>query len=380
MPKKSVLIITPSFRPNVGGAETYANELCEYLRHNNYYVYVLTFQPITSKAKGEKLEKLENMEIRRYWWLGHNLFHKLEKYPFLIFLYLSPYLFIRCFFWLLTNHKKIDVIDAQGLNSALVARVLKLIFKKRVIGSIMSLYDFVPDSSVANKVAWILNGLDHVIVESEASQKEINSIGVPIDKITPYVEWVDLDKFKPLNKKETKIRLNLPAKFTILFVARAIEIKGSDLLLDVAKKMESEDIFFVFISRDGPMVDILREAQKTMNNVVFIEGVDYGKLPEYYAAADVFVIPSKYSENAARTVVEAIACGTPVIGTNLGALPSLIDDTVGILVEPNVNSLETAVRKLYFDQEKIDQLTANTRPYALKNFSPQNVNVILNNY
>lgn len=378
---KKILIITPFFRPNVGGAETYINELCNYLRTHNYYIYVLTYQPLTnSKTKGEKYERIKNMEVRRYWWIGYNLFHRLEKYPFLIFLYITPYLLLRCSLWMLKNYKNVDLIDAQGLNSAFIAKILKRLFKKRVVISIMSIYDFIPGSKLARRVARLLNCADKIIAESEQSKKELVSIEVPPHKITPYVEWVDLKKFRPRDKETWKEKLKLPRIFTVLFVARAIRIKGADLLLEVAKRMRNEKIIFVFISRDGPMVKILKRAQMRMKNIIFIEGVKYDLLPYYYAAADVFVIPSKYSENAARTIVEAIASGTPVIGSNIGAIPSLINGTVGILVKPEIQELEEAIRRLWNNKRILKKLTANCRPYALQKFSPKNAEVILNCY
>jgi len=91
--RKGILFITPFFRPSVGGAETYIDELCEYLRNKEYRVYVLTYQPIyVSQNKGANIEKLGNLEIKRYWWIGHDLFHRLETYPLLRFLYITPYL------------------------------------------------------------------------------------------------------------------------------------------------------------------------------------------------------------------------------------------------------------------------------------------------
>jgi glycosyltransferase involved in cell wall biosynthesis len=116
---RKVLIVTPFFLPNIGGAETYVFELTEYLRTHGCEVNVLTYQPVTTPgARGARLEKRENITIRRYQWIGFNLFNKLEKYPFINFLYLTPYLLLRSFIWMLFNHKKVEVIDAQGFNSA----------------------------------------------------------------------------------------------------------------------------------------------------------------------------------------------------------------------------------------------------------------------
>ena len=80
---KGILIITPAFRPNIGGVESYLDDLCDYLVKREHRVYVIAYQPITTKAKGLNFEKDRTLEIIRMPWFGHNLFHKLEKYPFL---------------------------------------------------------------------------------------------------------------------------------------------------------------------------------------------------------------------------------------------------------------------------------------------------------
>ena len=111
----NVLLITPFFLPNIGGAETYAFELVEYLRSHSCFVNVLTYQPITTpNVRGERVEKRNNLVVHRFQWIGFNLFGKLEKYPFVNFLYLTPYLLVRSFLWMLFNSKKVDVIDEIG--------------------------------------------------------------------------------------------------------------------------------------------------------------------------------------------------------------------------------------------------------------------------
>src|SRR3989339_381915 len=130
-PRKRILVIAPFFRPSLGGAETYINELCEFFRKNDFFVNVFTYQPvIVSGTRGEKLEKLENMEVRRLSWIGHDIFHKFQKYPAIIFTYLVPYLFLHCFFWMLKNHKEVDIIDAEGINAAFIAKILGKVFNK----------------------------------------------------------------------------------------------------------------------------------------------------------------------------------------------------------------------------------------------------------
>jgi glycosyltransferase involved in cell wall biosynthesis len=377
----NVLVITPFFLPNIGGAETYAFELVDYLRLHGCFVNVLTYQPITTPgARGARLEKKDNLVIRRFQWIGFNLFGKLEKYPFVNFLYLTPYLFIRSFLWMLLNSKKVEVIDAQGFNSACIAIILKKIFKKKAVISVMSLYDFKSGSVLSRLVNIVISGMDHVITESEKSREELISIGVSPEKITPYVEWLNLEVFKPYNKIEMKNKLGLPKQFTVLFVGRAIAIKGIDLVLESAKRLQDEKIKFLIISNAGPMMDELAAAASKSNNIVFIPGVPYSKLPEYESAADIAVIPSRYSENSAITVLTAVSCGTPVIASRVGAIPNLITEEVGILVEPTVDNFSTAILNLAEDETKYNRLQSNCEGYAKKHFSIDNATTIYKVY
>lgn len=378
---KNVLLITPFFLPNIGGAETYAYELTEYLRKNGYFVNVLTYQPITTaKARGKYIEKKENITIRRFQWIGFNLFNKLEKKPFINFLYLTPYLLIRSFIWMLFNHKKVDVIDAQGFNSAFVAVVLKKIFNKKAVVSVMSLYDFDPKSRISKLVKWIISNLDHVIVESEVSKRELVSIGVPGEKVKPYIEWLDLEMFKPYDKTEMKKEFGWPDKFTVIFVGRALEIKGIDLIIDAAKRLNNKPIQFVFIANSGPLMEELEKISKEYENIIFIPGVLYSELPKYESGADLAVVPSKYSENSAITVLTAICCGTPVVASNMGAIPDLVTDEVSLVVKPTSKEFEEAILKCYNDRELYKRLQSNCRFYAEKNFGVNNASTISNVY
>lgn len=376
-----VLLVTPFFLPNIGGAETYASELTEYLRTHNCQVNVLTYQPMTTTGvRGLALEKRENITIRRYQWIGLNLFHILEKYPLVNFLYLTPYLLIRSIFWMMRHGREVSVIDGQGFNSAVIALILKKLFRKKAVVTVLSLYDFVPRSRIAKLVKWIILRLDAVIVESEASKAELVAIGVPQEKMTVYTEWVDLEKFRPYDKVVKKKELGFVEKFTVLFVGRAIPIKGADIMIEVAKKLSVLPIQFVFISNAGPMMEILRQTAEVMPNISFIPGVPYHRLAEYESAADLAVVPSRYSENAAITVVTAISCGTPVVASNRGAIPSLMAPEVGIVAPPEVADFAQAIKKIFEDTAYYQSLQQACRPYAEAHFSINNAATIADTY
>ena len=92
--KPGILILSPFFSPNIGGPESHLDDLVSALDKGEYKVFVQTYSPITTRnVVWEPREKKgDSIEITRYRWVGKNLFHKLENYPFLDFLYLTPYL------------------------------------------------------------------------------------------------------------------------------------------------------------------------------------------------------------------------------------------------------------------------------------------------
>ena len=376
---RRILFITPFCRPSVGGAETYLSEITDYLRSHHYHITILTYQPITSNIRGEPLEERKNLTIHRYSWIGFNLFHKFGPYPVLNFLYLTPYLFIRSLLFLLFHAREVDAIDAHGLSASFCARFLKVIFRKRTVATTLALYNLTQRPLFAKVVSSILRPLDKILAESEESKKELVAIGIPSEKIAIFSEWVDIDRFRPRDKSECKVQFGWQGKFIVLFVGRAIPIKGADTLIEVARKT-GRPIHFVFVSTAGPQVTLLQRASREMENVIFVGNVDYQELHLYYNAADLFVIPSRYEEAVARVMPEAIASGTPVIGSKRGAIPGVLDPSVSIVCEPDVEELQRNIEYLFDHPRALQQLTGNCRDFAVRHFSSDNARVIADSY
>ena len=234
--EKGILILTFCFSPNIGGVETHLQDLLNYLKtKNKFKIYVLTYQPITTKARGKYFERYDNISIIRLPWIGFNLFHKLEPYPIFEFLYITPWLFLWTIIFLLFKGKYIDIIHSQGFNAAFIARLQKKIYNKRFIVSTHAVYEMNPSSFMAKMVKWTLVGADKILALSEASRKELIKVGLDPLKINTFTYWLDQDVFKPMEKMEAKTIIGLQNKFIVLFVGRFIKVKGIDLLLDVAK-------------------------------------------------------------------------------------------------------------------------------------------------
>lgn len=380
MPQKSVLILTPFFSPNVGGVETHLDNLCEYLRTHDYRVYVVTYQPLTTKAKGLKIEKKENLEIHRIWWPGFNLFHRLEPYPMLEFLYLTPRLFISLLLFLLKNKEKIDVIHAQGFNASFIVKVLSKVFNKKFIASTHAIYELAPQSLMTKVIKWALSSAHKILALSQPSKRELIRIGLTESTIGVYRYWVDQNLFRPFDKAKAKKKLNWEGRFVVLFVGRFIRIKGAYTLLEIAKEV-SEDIYFAFIG-DGPLREEIRKVSNRIPNVIFIGRVENQNLPIYYNAADILCVPSQYEEGFGRVILEALSCGTPVLASNKGGIPEALGDRVGICIEPTARNIRRAIENLYTvsGRLRLRQLQSYCREYALANFSEKNAELIVGSY
>ena len=374
---KRILHITPFFSPNIGGVESHLDDLCNYLQKRGHFQYVLTFNPLTTNVKAPQFEKSNNMEVYRFRWPGNNLFHKLEPYPFLEFLYLSPYLFLRSIIFMLFKHRKIDVLHAHGLNSAFVVKLLKKLFKKKAIMSTYAIYNLDPDSFFSRGVAWTLSTFDEIQALANPSKDELLKIGIKKEKIRIYYLWVDPDDFKPIEKKAAKEKLGYSGKFLVLFVGRLIPIKGPRNIMEVAKSLPG--IHFVFIG-DGPLAEELRNEAEEFSNIEFIGRVERDILKKFYNAADIFVLPSCYEEAFGKVAIEAFFSGTPVIGSKRGAIPDVIARDVGRVIEPTIENFRNEIEYLYNNIEQLAMITRNCRNYAMDHFTQRNAKVIEEGY
>lgn len=366
---KKVLVLSPFFSPNIGGVETHLDNLCEYLRTHDFYVYVLTYQPLTTKLNGPSFEKKKNLEIRRVSWFGQNLFHRLEPYPWWEFLYLFPRLFVAALSFMIFNHQKIDTIHAHGLIAATIARLITLFYPKTKVLSIHAIYQFKKRKLMVRAVRWILSGFDTILPLARASKEDLLAVGIPKEKIKIYNQWVDQKLFRPRNKNQCRCRLHIKGDFFVLFVGRLIEKKGVEVLAQVANDLPK--IQFIFVG-DGPMYQRLKKKERRIGNINMVGRKLQEETALYYGAADVVVIPSQYEEGFARVVLEAFSSGRPVIVSNKGCLPEMISLEVGILVSPTQENLKRGILSLYNNPRRLKNLTENSRPYAEEHFSQKN--------
>lgn len=142
---------------------------------------------------------------------------------------------------------------------------------------------------------------------------------------------VNFDRFQPLDKKIARNRLGLGMQDSIvLYVGRHTPVKGLDLLLNAVGHLAGvPHVRLLILGGDGRQSAMFQDLQyrtKSLNLfdcVTFAGRIDQEKLPLYYSAADVLVIPSYY-ESFGLVALEALACGTPVVTTPVGAMEMIV--------------------------------------------------------
>lgn len=372
-----ILQLSVHFAPNVGGVETHLTDLVEGLAKKRHTVFVLTYRPLVKKAPWKFLDKQKkNITIVRLPWIP-GFFYKFVTSPIIEFLYLVPGLFFATPVCLVINNP--DVIHAHGLVAGFIGVFWAKIFRKRVVVSTHNLYHFPTSGLYRNFAKWIFSNASVTICLSDQSVEEIKKLGVPSEKVKRFIYWVNVDLFRPMDKEKIKRELNLAYPFIILFVGRLIEIKGVRELINAGKDVSNA--VKIVIAGDGPMHDeVEKAAQKRDGKIIFIGAIDNKKLPLYYNAADAVIIPSTHDEGFGRVILEALSCGIPVIGSNRGAIPEAMDETVGRLITVTPKNIAQAIMTLQKNKQLLAKLSKNARTFAVKRYSEKNIDIILSTY
>jgi glycosyltransferase involved in cell wall biosynthesis len=181
--------------------------------------------------------------------------------------------------------------------------------------------------------------VDWIVTHGPMDYQEIKQV---TDRITFVPLWVDIGKFKRLDGEAVR---KLREKFAtvkdvkiLLFVGRLHPEKGVKTLFRALETIDNMKILLLMVysfAEYKEEYEMLAEHLKISDKVRFLGYVPHDELPKYYCIADLCVLPSM-REEWSNTIMEAMACMTPVIATAVGGNPYLITDgKSGFLVPPN---------------------------------------------
>lgn len=215
---------------------------------------------------------------------------------------------------------------------------------------------------------------DFIVCISEFHRRFYRENGAPEDKLIIVYCGLDLTLFKPIEK-------NKPDDlFTILSAGRLVEKKGFVQLIEACALLRDRGLAFrCVIAGSGPQEAELRRlvADKGLGDVVCLTGeaLKQERIPEFMSRGDVFCLPCVWArdndvDGLPQLLMEAMACGRPVISTRLVGIPDLvIDHETGLLVEPeNIEELANAIRFAMEHENDMKKHVANGLEHLKNNF------------
>ncbi|MBV6623519.1 MAG: glycosyltransferase family 4 protein [Rivularia sp. (in: Bacteria)] len=207
-------------------------------------------------------------------------------------------------------------------------------------------------------VPQILRQAEHIICNSEATAKDIHDFyQVPASKITPILLAHDNQYFQPLANSKSK--QNNPY---FLYLGRQDPYKNLQRIISAfaALPISNEYQLWFAGSNDKRYTPLLKTQIKELGiteRVKFLNYVSYSELPKIINQALALVFPSLW-EGFGFPVLEAMACGTPVITSNISSLPEVAGDAA-ILVNPyNTDELTEAMRLIVTDEKLRNSLSS----------------------
>lgn len=219
----------------------------------------------------------------------------------------------------------------------------------------------------------VIGAADRIVAASEHERRAlVERYGARRERVVVIPCGVDLDRFAPGDRVAARARLGLSGE-VLLFVGRMDPVKGIDVLLGaVARLKERSSLSVVLVGGSGAEPEMKRaralaEDLGIGNLVQFRGAVPQDQLPDYYRAATLTIVSSRY-ESFGMVPLESLACGTPVVGSKVGGLPAVVrDGQNGVLVPWRAPAaFATEITRLLDDPSRLAALQANARPAALR--------------
>jgi glycosyltransferase involved in cell wall biosynthesis len=220
-----------------------------------------------------------------------------------------------------------------------------------------------------------LKDADKIIVISKATEKYILRLGADPEKVELIYNGVDLDRFKliPHAGVEVRKKLGIPEEAIVAATVRRLVYKnGIDTLLESAKITVPHNprLVYLVIGSGPDLMDVKARIKQIglENNFKLAGFVSDEELPNYYNAADFFILPSKSGEGLPLVTLEAMSCGLPLLATDVGGTREIIIEGYGKIVPPN-NSQTLAEASLDFADREFRRVKGDLRRVMTEKYS-----------
>ena len=201
------------------------------------------------------------------------------------------------------------------------------------------------------KTSKLLEGVKGVISVSASNKERLveNKI-VPESLIEVFPNAINNKVFYKKDKELMRKKLGYSNNdFIIAFVGRFITAKGIDRLCEALTLINNNNIKVIFIGKGN--------IKPNCNNILYEGTLDHKEIADYLSASDIFVLPT-IAEGCCNAIVEALACGLPVISSNKSFNDEILNDSCSIRIDTmKVEEIKSAIEKLYNDNKLREELS-----------------------
>ncbi len=319
---------------DTGGMSVYIRELARELGSRGYWVDIYT--RVNASQKNQLAELYENVRLIQLRVGNNGHMHKLALYPYLADFFREleefkasqsfDYHLIHSHYWL-SGRVGTWAQERWNVPHVFMFHTIGAV-KNNTVGS-----EKEPGLRTATE-KHLARHCDRILVATDKERDHLmQHYGACPETIGVVPCGVNLDLFRPLNKTRARQQLGFTQDESIvLFVGRFAPLKGIDRLLEAAAYLQHHQrLRLVIVGGDGQRTPETQNLQRLsrrlgiQDSVTFVGRIEQDKLPPYYSAADVLVVPSYY-ESFGLVALESLASGTPVVATKVGAMESILQD------------------------------------------------------
>ncbi|KQN10183.1 glycoside hydrolase [Sphingobium sp. Leaf26] len=244
--------------------------------------------------------------------------------------------------------KPFDVIDASfffpdGPVAQRLSKALGIPYSVKARGA--DIHYWGTQRRTRKMVLQAAEGASGLLAVSEAMRRSMGRMGIDMDKVRVHYTGVDLDTFEAGDRDAAKAALDFSGP-VLLCVGALIPRKGQDLLVRALPQLPDVTLLLAGQGAFRRTLENLAQELGVERRIGFLGSVPHHKLPRIYTAADIMVLPSE-SEGLANAWVESLACGTPIVITDVGGARELLDrPEAGRIVDREPDAIAQAVRAI----------------------------------
>ena len=263
---------------------------------------------------------------------------------------------------------QVDVLHAHMPKSHVLAALAGSLVNKPVVATVHGMH------VTAHELGVALVAKSHLITNCQETYIQAVSLGIPAARVNLFHNGVDIRAFTPgKSGKQFRESINVPAGSTLVgFVGRLEHDKGPDLFLRAAGSVHQEmpNVHFAVIGA-GSMLKRLEKISKQMRLERHLHFTDWSTDPgEVYPALDLMAHSSR-NDGTSLVLLEAMACGRPVVGMAVGGVREMIENEhTGMLVAPNDwEALATEIMQLLEQPKLLKAMGAAARKRVEEHFN-----------